>query len=259
MPLTQQLLLSIPSPILGLLIVVIGIIISIAGLLCVRRFISHQKLKTHNDVAGAIFGTLGMMYAVLVAFVVVIAWEDFDRANLNVEQEASCLAALYRDSEGLSEPFKNKVQPLLSEYAGAVINDEWKMLARGEGSPKVEEAIKNIWRLYSNYSPDTITEQVFFKETVKKLNELSEFRRQRLLDSRTGIHPVLWFVLIVGGIVTILFTFFFGAENLTAQILMTGLLAALISLILFTILVFDFPFTGGVVISSEPFKQMLNF
>jgi hypothetical protein len=259
MPLTQQLLLSIPSPILGILMVVIGIMISIAGLLGVRRFISHQRLKTHNDVASAIFGTLGMMYAVLVAFVVVIAWEDFDRANLNVEKEASCLAALYRDSEGLSAPFKSQAQPLLNEYANAVINDEWKMLARGERSPKVELTVKNIWHLYSNYSPDTITEQIFFKETVKKLNELSEFRRQRLLDSRTGIHPVLWFVLIMGGMVTILFTFFFGSENLTAQIMMTGLLAALISLILFTILVFDFPFTGGVTISPEPFKQMLNF
>ena len=70
---------------------------------------------------------------------------------------------------------------------------------------------------------------------------------------------MLWFVLIVGGITTIMFTFFFGSENLKAQIMMASMLALIIALILFTVLLLDFPFTGGMNISSFAFKQMAHF
>jgi len=49
--------------------------------------------------------------------------------------------------------------------------------------------------------------------------------------------------------VTISFTFFFGAESLNTQMVMAVLLAIIISLILFTILMLDYPFTGDVRIS----------
>jgi hypothetical protein len=76
------------------------------------------------------------------------------------------------------------------------------------------------------------------------------------MDSRTGINPLLWLILIVGGVVVIVFTFFFGAENFKAQLIITVLLTTLISLFLFTILSLDFPFSGSMSISPSPFKQI---
>ncbi len=259
MPLTQQLLLNIPTLPLGIIIVAISIIFSVTGLFLVKRYVPHQKLKAHNDVAGAIFGTFGVMYAVLITFVVVITWESFDKASLNVEKEANCLADLYRTAEGLSEPMKGDVRALLVNYAKTISGDEWQTIARGEVSVRANDAMKDIWALYSTYVPKTDTEKVFFKESVGKLDEVSELRRMRIADSRTGIHPILWLVLLVGNAATIIFTFFFGSENFKAHFMMTILLTVLIALILFTILLFDFPFTGDVCISAEPFREMLAF
>lgn len=259
MQLTQKLLLNIPSPLLGILIIGSAVFLSIVGLVIVRRYIPHHKQKVHNDVAGAIFNIMGLAYTVLLAFVVVIVWENFDRAKANVEKEADCLSDIYKDSECFSQEFKNALDPLISEYVDAVINDEWKSLERGEGSRRVQDIMKKIVFLYSNYSPRTVTEQIFFEESVRKLNNLSEFRRQRIMDSRQGVHPLLWFVLLVGGSLIICFTFFFGSENLGAHILMASLLAAIISLILLTILFFDFPFTGDVNISPKAFKEVFIY
>jgi Protein of unknown function (DUF4239) len=259
MPLTQQLLLNFPTLPLGIMIVAISVIFSVAGLFLVKRYVPHQKLKTHNDVAGAIFGTFGVMYAVLLAFVVVITWENYDKASFNVEKEANCVADLYRAAEGLSEPMKSDVRALLVNYAKTISDDEWQMIARGEVSVRANDAMKDIWALYSAYAPKTDTENVFFKESVGKLDEVSELRRVRIVDSRKGVHPILWLVLLVGGASTIIFTFFFGSENFKAHFMMTILLTVLMALILFTILVFDFPFTGDVCISAEPFKEMLAF
>ena len=112
---------------------------------------------------------------------------------------------------------------------------------------------------YSSYEPKTESEKIFLAESVRKLNDAGELRRLRIADSRTGIHPILWLILLTGGVITISFTFFFGAENLLAQIMMASMLAVVIGLILFTILLLDFPFTGGLNIPSDAFKLIAHF
>ncbi len=257
MQLTQQLLLNIPSFILGLIVVGGFTAFSIIGLLIVRRFVHHSRLKAHHDVADPILGALGALYAVLLAFVVVTVWQSFEKSTSGVQQEANYMADIYRDSEAFSPDFHLKVGNLFREYRQAVIDDEWNTMRKGEMSPRVEKLVREIWALYIAYQPKNPTEQSFFDESVRNLNSFRDLRRERIMDSRTGIHPLLWFVMLLGGLVTIAFTFFFGAENVMAQTLMAALLAILISLILFTTLSLDFPFTGGVSVSPEPFKEIL--
>lgn len=259
MSILQEILLKIPPLVSCTIILFLYVIISISGLLIVRRFISHERLKMHNDVAGFIFATLGTIYAVLLAFTVVIVWGNYESVESNIEKEANCLAGLYRDSDVFPEHLKQNVLALFNEYAEVMLNEEWELLGRGESSPRAWEVVDNIWQFYRTYTPQTITEQIFFKESVKKLNEFFELRRSRLFEARRGISYLLWYVLIFGGVITIVFTFFFGMENLRAQIVMTVLLAIIISLIVFTIFEFDFPFTGGVSISPDPFRQFIAF
>ena len=259
MPLTQTLLYYVPTIPLGIIIISVSVAISVAGLVIVRKFVPHQKLKLHNDVAGSIFETLGMAYMVLMAFIVVVVWQDFDKSTLHVQQEANTLVDLHRDAAALPQSFRDAIYPLMKDYADVVVNEEWKMLARGEESINARNVLRKIWTVYSGYEPKTESEKIFFAESVMRLNELRELRRFRIIDSRTGVEPVLWFILIVGGAVTIVFTFFFGSENFLAHVLMASTLAVMISLILFTILLLDFPFTGDVKISSDIFRQMINF
>jgi len=258
MLLSQWLLLCIPSWLLFLLFITVSGLFAILGLVLMRKFVSHKKLKIHNDVAGPIFSTFGVIYAVLLGFIVVITWENFDRSKQNVEREVNRLVDLQIDSAAFSQEFGAEARKLFDEYAKAVIDDEWKLLAKGESSRKVDDILKKIWLLYSRYSIRNLTEDSFFKESVHKMNELSEFRRTRIMDSRSGIQPILWFVLLMGGAITIIFTYLFGTENYGAQVIMVVLLAFLIAFILFTILSFDFPFTSDISISPEPFIKMMK-
>lgn len=253
----QWVLLHIPTVVLGLIMVVGSVTLCIGGLLIVRRFVPHHRLKIHNDVAGPIYATLGVVYGVLLAFVVVLVWQNYDKSRVNVEREANCLVDIYNDVECFPKEFRDSVRASIREYADTVVNEEWKMLASGHSSPGARHIIKKLGKLFSEYWPTTDTERIFFAESVRKLNDLMELRRMRILDSKTGVEPVLWFVLIAGAVVTISFTFFFGSENLMAQILMSTLLALLISLIVLTIFLFDFPFTGDVSIKPTAFQEAL--
>ena len=69
---------------------------------------------------------------------------------------------------------------------------------------------------------------------------------------------VLWLVLVAGGLITLGYPSFFGSSNVRAQALMTASLAALVALSLFVCLALDFPFTGQVAISPEPFERALS-
>ena len=83
--------------------------------------------------------------------------------------------------------------------------------------------------------------------------------RNERLDSSDGSMPgFLWFVLIVGGLITLGYPAFFGSTNLVAQILMTAALAELVALAMLLGLAFDYPFTGDVHVSAAPFDHALR-
>ncbi|MCM8760716.1 MAG: hypothetical protein NC938_06090 [Candidatus Omnitrophica bacterium] len=86
----QTLIHYLPSFFIGILVMACALTLVILGLVFVRKKVPHQKLKTHNDIAGAIFSTLGVTYAVLLAFVVVV-WQSFDQAKKDVEKRGQLL------------------------------------------------------------------------------------------------------------------------------------------------------------------------
>src|SRR5450830_68548 len=174
----QILLLHVPSWLLGFLMVVLYISLSIAGLLIVRKLYPHNKCKLHNDIAGFIFATLGVIYAVLLAFIVVIVWQDFDKAQDVTVTEANCIAALYRDSTPFPPAFRAELKSGLTIYVKDIINEEWQMMAKGKRSASVQEAQAALWKLYSGYQPETETQKIFFAESVTKFNQAADMRRQ---------------------------------------------------------------------------------
>jgi hypothetical protein len=255
----QLLLTSLPTPLFGLLIVALYVALSVAGLFVIRKYWPlHHTFKSHNDVAGAIFATLGVIYAVLLAFLVVVTWQSFDEAGLNAAREANYLADLYRDSTPLPAAFRGELKADLKVYIAEIINDEWPVMAGGRRAPDVTAEQGRLWTLLAGFRPRGETQKVFFTEAVKKFNAACEARRQRLLDAGSGLNGILYFVLIVGGLITVLYTLLFGTENFGPQIVMTSMLAVMIALTLFTIMALDYPFSGDISIRPDVFRTVLT-
>jgi hypothetical protein len=259
MPFQQWILVNVPTWLIGTVMVAVAVGTTVGGVLLVHRFVDIKTLKSHHDIAGPIFATIGVVYAVMLSYVLIIVWQQFDKTNSNVVQEANLYADIYRDSNGLSEPFKSQFIAANEKYLNAVINDEWGKMAVGQRSLEAQRDSDDVWKLAGSFEPKTEGEKIFFSEMLYRMNDAGELRRQRLLDAQTGIHPMLWFILLFGGIITVVFSFFFGSENLKAQLIMTTLLAVLIVLILFTILIMDYPFSGDMIVSPDAFRQVLMY
>jgi hypothetical protein len=238
-------------------IIAVTVVISISGVLLVRRYFGVGYFKRHHDVAGPIFNTAGVIYAVLLGFVLVIVWQDYDKTNDNAVREVDCYVDIYRDLAGMDEPFRSQARSALIDYLHVLKDEEWPLLAYGEHSMKAEKMAADCWQLVAAYVPVGENQKAFYAEILHKMNEAGELRQQRIIDAATGINPVLWFILIVGGLINVIFMLFFGSENIKAQIVMTMLLSMLIGLVLLTILIMDFPFSGDVSIGPRVFKEVL--
>src|SRR5215216_715151 len=83
------------SVVYGVLVVCGACIAAVIGLAVVQRLVPVATRKEHNDVAGFIYAVLGVIYAVLLALVVIAVWGSFQAANETVEQEANAVAEIF--------------------------------------------------------------------------------------------------------------------------------------------------------------------
>ena len=95
-------------------------------------------------------------------------------------------------------------------------------------------------------------------EGLSQLDELDEGRALRLLEVREGLPPILWAVLIVGGVLTFAFTYLFGMETSWLHMLAVAALAVIVTLIIYSIAVLDFPYNGGLRVGPEAFELVLR-
>ena len=214
--------------------------------------------RGHNNVAGFIYAVLGVSYAVLLAFVVIAVWQDYKTAQSNVESEANELAGVYFLASQLPEPEGTRVQDLARTYARVVVEEEWPMMERGETSPRADSLLRQLRLKLLEFDPRTRGEQVLYERGLTYLHDALDARRSRLLEVREGIPNLLWVVLVLGGVITVSFTYLFGLKSNVAHALMVAALTLLICAILFTIGEFDYPFSGVVEIRPEAFREVLG-
>jgi protein-S-isoprenylcysteine O-methyltransferase Ste14 len=236
----------------------VPVLVAVVGLVLVQRLVPPDLREQHNDVAGFIYAVLGVAYAVLLAFVVIAVWEEYKTAQINVESEANELAGVYFLASRLPEPERTHVQDLTRTYARVVVEQEWPMMEQGQTSPRADSLVRQLRLELLQFDPRTRGEQVLYERGLTQVHDVADVRRSRLLEVREGIPNLLWVVLVVGGVITVSFTYLFGLNSNVAHALMVAALTLLICGVLFTIAEFSNSFSGPVEIQPEAFREVLH-
>jgi hypothetical protein len=239
----------------GLLVIGGMLSLAVLGFVVLQRLVGVHIRRAHNDVAGFIYAVLGVMYAILLAYVTIIVWEQFDTASSVVELEATNLYNIYHDANGFPDPYRSNVQGIVSDYVQTTI-DEWPLLAKGTFSQHAEDLADQLGTAIDSLPVDTPAEQVKLDRIMEQYESMITQRHLRLFEGSIGLHPLIWTLLISGAIVTIGFTYFFGIDNVWAHLGMILAITFVISATLFVILQVNDPFSGSVSVSSEPLRQV---
>ncbi|MDQ2803278.1 MAG: DUF4239 domain-containing protein [Pseudomonadota bacterium] len=241
----------------GILFASLTLASAILGPLVVRRRVALDRLRTNNEVAGFKFATVGVIYAVLLGFAVIVVWEKFSDSEMAVVQEAGAAATIYRLADGLDKPGA-ALRKQLTTYLDDAIDKDWPAMERGKSSAVVTQALDAVYATLLTARPSGALGTAVIAEVFRQLDLITQARRTRLVAAAGIVPGVMWLVLFGGACRTIGFTFFFGTFNLRAQMMMTGLLSALISLGLLIIIAIDHPFAGSVKVGPHALALVLE-
>jgi uncharacterized protein DUF4239 len=242
----------------GLLLVLGVPAVAVTVQFALRRRWSVLREGDHNEVAGFLIAIVGVIYAVLLAFVVIVSWEQFSRAGDTVGQEASALRTLERTAAAFPPDSHARIRADVIGYARTVVAEEWPAMARSEpGSPAVGATLDRLSVDIEALPADTPSRAEFVGAEAERFNDLVTARSSRLDFVTGGLPGVLWAALIVGAFVTIGFSMIFALTSPVLQLLMTGSIAVLIGILLFVAVSIDHPFVGDVAVTPGSLERVL--
>jgi hypothetical protein len=230
--------------------------VSLVGLLLVRHLAPAAWLHANNEVAGNYLQTLGTIYAVLLAFVVFVVWQQHNETRCAVEREANELSDLNRTIREL--PGTAPAQERIQAYGRVVMDDEWTAMACGRCSSEAERALEQIWYALQSLEPQTKREESLYAEALSRFNDLSDARSHRIYCSLLRLPPSLWVLLLTNGGLVVGSMWIFGMESFSAHALMTVALAGSIAFILFLVADLDNPFWGSWQVGADAFARALG-
>ncbi len=245
---------SLPVWLSGLLLVGLTTVLAMIGPKLVRRYVTLEELSANNEVAGFKFAVVGVLYAVLLAFAIIVVWEKFNDAESTVAREAGAVATIYRLSYGIGDQPGSTLRTALNKYLKTTVSEDWPAMGRGGESDSARQSLDAV---YAALLPFVQQQSALMTEVLHQLDIVTQERRARIVAAEGTVPGILWPVLFWGAALTIGFTYFFGTQNLRAQTLMTGLLSILIFSGLLIIIVIDKPFAGVVKVQPDALAKVL--
>jgi hypothetical protein len=242
-----------PTWLWGTILVALFTAASCVGLLVFHRLVHVDLRKAHNDLAGFTFAVVGVIYAVLLAFIAIATWESFSKASDIVENESDFAGAIFLDTQGLSQAKGQLIRDAVARYVSVVIEDEWPIQRAGKIPNQGWKPLRELNTAIATIQPQNLGEAVIQAELLKTWNELYLTRSGRLSAVEGHIPGVIWWIIFFGATITTGCTYFFGFGNFGMHIAMTATVAATLALIVVLIIALDWPFRGEISVTSDPF------
>lgn len=240
-------------------LMVVGVVgLSVGLFVLMDRAWAWDKRHQHNDVTGWQLGILGTTYAVILGFMLYAVWTDFDAATQNVEMEANSLTNVYRLAEGLPEASRIELQTLARTYAQRVVDHDWPEMEQGRTPVESVGLASKMQHALTSVPDGSRSVGVSQDHAMTELSAMTTCRRTRLLENQLSLPAVLWFVLIVGGVLTIVSSCMFGSQNRLLHGVQVVFFSLLIALALLAIADINKPFRGSVHVGNDAFVRALE-
>lgn len=233
---------------------------TVAGalLVMVRRLLPRDPERPHQETAGAIFSVVGVLHAVILAFVVIVVWENDRKARDDIQVEASAVARVYFTARALPAPQQHELMTLSRDYAATVAHEEWRLMAGGHTSPRARQQVAAMRVTTHELRPATGDQEILMTSTLDAIDALVEARRERTAALTAPVSPIMWLGLAVSSALTVAFTFLFDRSRLGLHLVMVGSVTALITFMLWLIHDMSLPYSGTSAVGPEAFEQILQ-
>lgn len=184
--------------------IVLGVTVISVGLLwAARRGPYNERFAGEVGEHNKAFDFLGTAFAVLLAFVVLEAYDSYNSAKSGTELEAQAVLELSRTAEAFEPDENARLKGALVCYGRAVIHDGWPAMREESSSPLVNDWGTRFRQEVLALTPSTFIQKDSFRQMLIEQDERIEGRRTRLAEAIRVVPLPLWIVLLIGAALTI--------------------------------------------------------
>jgi Protein of unknown function (DUF4239) len=236
------------NPLVALAIVVVAVAATVTLMLLVRRFAAPAGgFFTDSDRAAGVFGVTGTGFAVLLAFVIFLAFSSYDRARQEASLEASATSQLFRTANLFPPDARRQLHGELICYARAVIHDEWRTMRDGHESPLVDSWLDRIEKTVDGTQFHGDKQRLGFDHWFDQSADRREGRIGRLVEAKPLVPGLVWLALFLGGGLIIVYMCFYAdpREPAFVQALQIGSVTTMVVAGLLVVRFLDRPYTSA--------------
>lgn len=250
---SRELVNLIPFWVLMFSFVTIFMLISYLSACLSVYFFSSPVDKEHRQIANTLIAILSGGFSILLAFIIINAWNYLMDARNNTSKEADCLAVFIRNIAIFPPAIKAKLMKDIQNYTVTVRVDEWKAMRDGKESEKAWDELETLYADVQVFHPISEQEILYYSEVLANLNELLQTRRERLNKLESVIPDKIKQSLFLGSLVLIILLGFIRGERNLIGVTPVLLFAASLGFNLALAMSIDYPYSGGITVSNKLF------
>jgi hypothetical protein len=232
----------------------------------IRRAVPPESLIEQHDVAGYLIAVVGVLYSVVLGFLVGTVWTQFTLAQQTADAEAGSVADAFNFAGDVQRPQREELQRLIARYAVEVRDVEWFVARNGREDPVAVSLLRQAVQVTLAMPPPrprdgegAVLQSAGMRAwLLASLRQIGDARRLRLVQSESHLPSGMLEALVLGGGMVISFTFFFGVKNFRRQMTMTALLAGSMGLFFGLVLELSTPYSGAIHISRDAWTYVIE-
>ena len=231
----------------ALLIIAAATAFAVGALLLVRRRAPDGGFFANGDRAAGFFGVLSTAFAILIGFVVFLAFESFDASRSGAETEAIIVAQQFETAQLLPAAARPNLDHAIACYARAVVGIEWPQMENGTQGDAINPWGIALFRALQAVNPTTAAQQAAYSKWLDQTSDREQARNSRIHGAQGVIPTALWIVLVFMAVVLFVFMLFFAdsGERAVTQAVQIGAVAAVVVATLFVVRFLNSPFHPG--------------
>jgi Protein of unknown function (DUF4239) len=251
-------LLTLPIPWMALIIFGATYLIAACVYLAVVRLAVGDRARAFKAFSPGMLPPLGIIFGLLVGFVAVQVWNDFDKAKLAVATEASALRAVVLLDGSLPEEQRMHLRTLINRHIDEAANREWPAMAHEHLTlATLPTALVEALQLTVSLNPQDEAQRTAQREIVAALQRALDARRQRIIISQSSVGPVKWAAILLQGLCALIAIALVHSDNRLTCAIAVAIFATGIALSSLLIAAYSRPFTGDISVKPELLRQVV--
>lgn len=237
-----------------ILLVAVGV--TALSIFLVRKLVP-ERLRGSEERREPVFAFAGVLYALVIGFVLAYALDGYQTAETASVSEADAVSALSRSATLFDAESRDRIGHELICYSRAVISDEWPRMKEGERSVLTTAATDRLFQSFGKLGRNNADNSALVS-SLERVSDLQKARATRLLKSDTFLPTMFWVFMIIGGLMLIVFaTVLKGKEPILGQVMFILPVALLVTCAIYLVAAFEQPFQGANEIKPRAMERAL--